>query len=859
MTKKIFISPNDCLIEGKLEVPEFFLCQSSDKEKTKNKLSKATLIEMYKEMLFIRKFEDSLKILKKTNQFNEKKYFLDGPIHLASGSEAACVGQAHALDNMDFSFGSHRSHGEVIARSLCYIYKASGLELLDMMHNYHNTNIFKSFKATLEMDARLDEESRKKVAIISDYLNRSNAKEYKKTTPSSNRNDSIIKQIAVDYFFFGLVSEILGKTTGLQKGVAGSMNVFFTPAGVYPANAIVGASAPIAVGAALKKRRAKNNKNITVANLGDASLGCGVVHEAMNFAAMQQFDTLWENPGNPPVLFAFFNNGYGMGGQTIGETMGYDYLIRVGLGVNKEGLSAKRINGLDVLDVYEATIKSKEHILSGKGPALLDMVVYRYEGHSQSDMENCRECCEIEAWQDLDPVVNFKKYICEEGVLTEEEDFQIENYIKNTIAKAFDRAIDDNIAMKATFDRNKNNFTEESLEKINSALLNCSNYLNDYIDEDLGVCNYSNKCRNSNSVSNCLDDDLNDSKSYFADNKVSNVEKQVALVINNAFVKYDDLIAYGVNVRDWSCESIYSRAIEDFNYSRLFNTPVSEASMISVAIGYAMTGGRVLVDFMFSGFIGRAGDEIFNQLAKWEKLSGDYFKLPIVIRLATSTSYGAQHSQDWVSLLSHIPGITIFCPSTKEDAIDMLELALSMDTPVLFFEPKDIFDCDNTTIEKTKISPNNTINVFNESSLMDMPQSKLTSIWEPKVVLKGSDVSIISLGSALDETIKATKILASKGISCEVVDIRCISPMKQEIMIKSAMKTKKVIIVGNENEKTSILSHIAYIISKRCFGHLDKPVEIIGTPETITPLATNLGNYFPTAELIAKKALELYL
>ena len=115
------------------------------------------------------------------------------------------------------------------------------------------------------------------------------------------------------FFLYGVMAEIFGRKTGFAEGLGNSMHAFFIPFGIYPNNAIVGGSAPIATGAALFKKVQKK-PGVCVANAGDGSTGCGPVWEAMNFASMDQLHTLWDEKGGLPVLFNFVNNGYGMGG-----------------------------------------------------------------------------------------------------------------------------------------------------------------------------------------------------------------------------------------------------------------------------------------------------------------------------------------------------------------------------------------------------------------------------------------------------------------------------------------------------------------------------------------------------------------
>ncbi len=141
------------------------------------------------------------------------------------------------------------------------------------------------------------------------------------------------RALAENFLLFGLLAEIFMRANGFNGGMGGSMHAFFPPFGAYPNNAIVGGSAGIATGAALFKQLGGTG-GIAVANIGDGATGCGQVWEAMNFASMAQLERLWPeaHQGGLPVLFAFNNNFYAMGGQTIGETAGWDRLSRIGAG-----------------------------------------------------------------------------------------------------------------------------------------------------------------------------------------------------------------------------------------------------------------------------------------------------------------------------------------------------------------------------------------------------------------------------------------------------------------------------------------------------------------------------------------------
>src|SRR5205807_807461 len=188
----------------------------------------------------------------------------------------------------------------------------------------------------------------------------------------------------------------------------------------YPNNAIVGGSGSIAPGAALFKR-VNRKPGIVVANIGDASFGCGPVWEGITISAMDQYRKLWDESlgGGLPIVFNCMNNFYGMGGQPMGETMGVEFIARIGAGVNPEQMHAERINGYDPMPVIDAFRRKKQLLLEGRGPVLLDTVTYRISGHSPSDASSYRSKEEIERWQQADSIRAFRNKLLESGVATE--------------------------------------------------------------------------------------------------------------------------------------------------------------------------------------------------------------------------------------------------------------------------------------------------------------------------------------------------------------------------------------------------------------------------------------------------------
>ena len=112
---------------------------------------------------------------------------------------------------------------------------------------------------------------------------------------------------------------------------------------------------------------------------------------------------------------------------------------------------------------------------------------------------------------------------------------------------------------------------------------------------------------------------------------------------------------------------------------------------MGAGVGYAMAGGRAVVELMYCDFLGRSGDEVFNQMAKWQSMSAGLLKMPLVLRVSVGAKYGAQHSQDWSALVAHIPGLKVYFPTTPTDAKGMLNLALAGTDPVVFLESQKLY------------------------------------------------------------------------------------------------------------------------------------------------------------------------
>lgn len=296
------------------------------------KYSKDVLIELYTQMLQIRRFEE------KAGQLYGMG-MIGGFCHLYIGQEAIAVGMSKVKKDGDSAITSYRDHGLMISQG------------------------------------------------------------------------SDIKSI---------FAELMGKSEGCSKGKGGSMHMFDTEKHFYGGHGIVGASVPLGTGIAFSYKY-RNKKNVSMVYFGDGAANQGQIYESFNMAA------LWKLP----VLYIIENNKYAMG-TSIERSSASTALYARGKSFNIEG---KRVNGMDIFEVMEEGEKALNFIREGNGPFILEMMTYRYKGHSMSDPAKYRSKKEVENVKEtMDPIDSLKSYILKESFSTEEDLKAIDKSIKNSVA-----------------------------------------------------------------------------------------------------------------------------------------------------------------------------------------------------------------------------------------------------------------------------------------------------------------------------------------------------------------------------------------------------------------------------------------
>jgi len=733
------------------------------------------------DMLMLREFESMLNSFKMTGSYRDIQYGYNGPAHLSVGQEAVAVGSAMALTPTDQIFGSHRSHGEILAKGLAAIAEMDDVKVETIIKEHDRGR-------------------------LSNFV-------------ENHIGDAGGRPVEA-FLLAGMLAEVFMRDVGFNKGMGGSMHAFFTPFGAYPNNAIVGGSAGIAVGAALRAHLT-GSENIVLANLGDGSTGCGLVWESMNFASMGQFTTLWEKPFNrrPPVLFSFTNNFYAMGGQTRGETMAWDRLSRIGAGISPEQLHAETVDGSNPLAVADAVDRKAKLLRAGEGPALLDVECYRYSGHSTTDTNSYRSRDELKAWQAHDPIILYQEHLIKGGLITIEEVETMAQCVAKKV-EAVTRAVVDRQKAPA-IDLNSNptligemtfNGTGYELnEKASDLLINP--------EDSKIVQSIERKSRTG----------IDEEGKTLSPMRAVTFRDAISEGILYHLTHDESLIAYGEECRDWGGAFGVHRGFSDIiPYNRLFNSPISEAAIVSTAVGYALSGGRALIELMYADFIGRAGDEIFNQLAKWQAMSAGELQLPVVLRTSVGSKYGAQHSQDWSSLVTHIPGIRVVYPATPSDAKGLMMTALSSNDPTIFFESQRLYE---------------KVDIFEPNGV---PKGKYGLEFGQAVIRRvGVDATILTIGPSLYPSLDAARELSSNGIEVEIIDARTLVPFDYETILASVIKTGRLIIVSEAVERGSFANTVSANITRLAFNDLKAAPVVLGAPNWIAPGADMEDSYSP--------------
>ncbi|KQU62949.1 alpha-ketoacid dehydrogenase subunit beta [Rossellomorea marisflavi] len=264
----------------------------------------------------------------------------------------------------------------------------------------------------------------------------------------------------------------------------------------------------------------------------------------------------------------------------------------------------------------------------------------------------------------------------------------------------------------------------------------------------------------------------------------------------------------------------------EFGEDRVLDTPLSEAGFIGAAIGMAVNGFRPVAEVQFLGFIYPAYEQIMTHASRLRSRTLGHYTCPMVIRAPYGAGVRAPeiHSDSTEALFTHMPGIKVVCPSTPREAKGLLIAAIEDPDPVLFLEP---MQCYRSTRE-------------------EVPEGKYTvEIGKGRTVLEGDDVTVIAWGAMVRVAEEAAKKAGEKGISCEVLDMRTLSPLDKDLITESVQKTGRTVIVHEAHATGGVGNDVLAIINDYSFLFQKAPVERVTGFDTPVPYFGYEDYYLP--------------
>ena len=308
--------------------------------------------------------------------------------------------------------------------------------------------------------------------------------------------------------------------------------------------------------------------------------------------------------------------------------------------------------------------------------------------------------------------------------------------------------------------------------------------------------------------------------------------REALLGDERVFLMGEDVAAYG------GCFAVSKGLLEELGPERVRDTPLSESAFVGAGIGAALNGMRPIVEIMTVNFSLLALDQIVNSAATLSHMSGGQLAVPLVIRMATGggRQLAAQHSHSLEGWYAHIPGIKVLAPGTHADAYGMLATALRDPNPVLIFEATALL---NT-----------------EGEIAD--DAGAVSIHDARVLREGDDVALITYGSSVPKTLEAASVLAERGVSALVLDLRTLRPLDQPAILAAAARTHRVVVVDEGWRSGSLSAEIAARIQEHAFYELDAPIARVCSAEVPVPYAKHLEDAaLPSTEKIVAAALQI--
>jgi 2-oxoisovalerate dehydrogenase E1 component len=572
-----------------------------------------------------------------------------------------------------------------------------------------------------------------------------------------------------------------GVKDGYSKGRERSFHFGSAPHYICGMISHLGPQLALANGAALAAQL-KQEQRVALAYSGDGGTSEGDFHEALNVAAV------W----NLPVIFIIENNGYGLSTPT-NEQFRCEQLVDKAKGYGMEGV---RIDGNNVLDVFNTIKGVRDYCLEHQRPYLIECMTFRMRGHEEASGTKYVPSALFEEWSQKDPVMNYEQFLIQQNIMNqtvvEAIRTEFREYIESELKDAFESP----------------DIQPDTTEEL--ADVYAKRHLQDSLPENnINIEDPTAGIHNGPSTEKRFIDAISEA-------------------LTQSMERHDNLILMGQDIAEYGgAFKITEGMVEQFGKARVRNTPLCESAIIGAALGLSLEGYKSMVEMQFADFVSVGFNQIVNNLAKMHYRWGQ--SAQVVVRMPTGAGVGAGpfHSQSNEAWFTHVPGLKVVYPSNPQDAKGLLIAAINDPNPVLFFEHKALYRSISGLVPNTYYE---------------------TPIGKAATVKQGTDITLITYGSGVHWAMEYQQ--AHPEISLHILDLRTLLPLDYGAIREAVAATGKVLILHEDTLTGGIGGEISAWISEHCFELLDAPILRCASLDTPIPFNIQLEkNFLPKNRL----------
>ncbi len=504
--------------------------------------------------------------------------------------------------------------------------------------------------------------------------------------------------------------------------------------------------------------------HVVAVSFGDGATGTGSFHEAVNLAA------LWRLP----VVLVCQNNRY----AEMTPTAESQPVASVADRAPAYGIVGSSVDGNDPDATYVALAAAVARAREGGGPTLLECTTFRLHGHYFGDPMRYIPKDELEAARSAEPVGRYRKTLVDGGVLTEETASEIERQASAEVELAFDGALaaDPPDAFAAMVDVYAAPASPEP--RRSPAVPGGREREEDLAGSDPGATVTMREALNRS--------------------------------LDRALATDPDVILLGEDIADpgGGISQVTRGLSTAHGTARVRDTPISEAAIVGAAVGAAASGLRPVAEVMIMDFLSIAFDQLVNHAAKSRFMSGGRLGIPLTVRTAVfgGTGSGATHSQTLETWLAHVPGLKVAVPSTPADAMGLLTTCIFDDDPCVLVENVALYGTSGAVPDGDHRVP----------------------LGSAAVTRAGSDVTVVTYGRTVRDSLAAAEELAADDIDVEVVDLRSLVPLDADTVLESVARTRRCVVAHHATRFAGFGGELAGLVHEELFGELEAPVQRIG-------------------------------